>query len=58
MAENDITERIRLRAYQIWESEGRPQGQDCGHWLRAEAEIRDSLAPAERTKAPPRPKEG
>jgi hypothetical protein len=25
----------RLRAYQIWESEGRPEGQDLAHWYRA-----------------------
>ncbi len=25
----------RLRAYQIWEDEGRPQGQDLAHWYRA-----------------------
>jgi hypothetical protein len=26
------------RAYQIWESEGRPHGRDVQHWLQAEAE--------------------
>ncbi|MBO9195443.1 DUF3175 domain-containing protein [Rhizobium sp. 16-449-1b] len=25
----------RLRAYQIWENEGRPQGQDLAHWYKA-----------------------
>ena len=25
----------RLRAYQIWEDEGRPEGQDLAHWYRA-----------------------
>jgi hypothetical protein len=30
---------IRERAYAIWEQEGRPDGQDLDHWLRAEAEI-------------------
>jgi hypothetical protein len=33
-------ERIRERAYQIWEIEGRPDGRDREHWLRAEAECR------------------
>lgn len=30
---------IRARAYVIWEREGRPDGKDVDHWLRAEAEI-------------------
>jgi hypothetical protein len=25
----------RLRAYQIWESEGRPEGQEVAHWYQA-----------------------
>lgn len=28
-------ERIRLRAYQIWLSEGRPHGRDQAHWQMA-----------------------
>ena len=35
-------ERIRLRAYEIWESEGRG-GDPMEHWLRAEREMRPSL---------------
>lgn len=31
-------ERIRERAYFIWESRGRPHGQDLDHWLLAEME--------------------
>ncbi len=27
------------RAYAIWEREGRPDGKDLDHWLRAEAEV-------------------
>lgn len=30
---------IQERAYQIWEEEGRPEGREQEHWLRAEAEI-------------------
>ena len=30
---------VRERAYAIWEQEGRPDGKDLDHWLRAEAEI-------------------
>jgi hypothetical protein len=32
-------QRIRDRAYAIWEAEGYPDGKDLEHWLRAEAEI-------------------
>ncbi|KAA0582051.1 DUF2934 domain-containing protein [Azospirillum sp. B21] len=30
---------IQERAYQIWEEEGRPEGREQEHWLRAEAEV-------------------
>jgi Protein of unknown function (DUF2934) len=41
-------QRIRERAYLIWESEGRPYGQDAKYWRRAEIEIEQerSLADA------------
>ncbi len=32
-------ERVRERAYEIWEREGRPADKSVEHWLRAEAEI-------------------
>ena len=32
-------QRIRERAYQIWEEAGRPEGKAVEHWLQAEAEI-------------------
>jgi hypothetical protein len=31
--------RVRERAYDLWESSGRPDGKDAEHWLQAEAEI-------------------
>lgn len=37
LAGGDIA-RIRERAYYIWESRGRPHGQDLEHWLMAELE--------------------
>lgn len=37
MASNE--ERIRQRAYEIWEQEGRPDGEDMRHWLLAFQEI-------------------
>lgn len=30
---------ISRRAYEIWESEGRPEGCDLRHWLQAEQEL-------------------
>jgi hypothetical protein len=30
---------ISLRAYEIWEAEGKPHGKDFDHWLKAEAEL-------------------
>jgi Protein of unknown function (DUF2934) len=35
----DREERIRERAHQIWEREGRPVGKDSEHWERACREI-------------------
>ncbi|HEX3604869.1 MAG TPA: DUF2934 domain-containing protein [Candidatus Dormibacteraeota bacterium] len=34
-----IEERIRARAYAIWEEEGRPPGRDVEHWIRAVLEL-------------------
>jgi hypothetical protein len=36
-----MEEAIRQRAYEIWEQEGRPEGRDLTHWLRARTEILD-----------------
>ena len=33
--EPEIEERIRARAYAIWEKEGKPDGKHVEHWLRA-----------------------
>lgn len=44
MIEPDLTGAIRRRAHDIWESEGRPEGRDRIHWIRAEAEFREKLA--------------
>lgn len=52
---------IRQRAYEIWQAEGEPQGDELSHWLRAQAEIsrakpagsrgRRNAAPRRRTGA-------
>lgn len=39
--DQDHQERIRQRAHEIWESEGRPEGRDSDHWSQAEQELRD-----------------
>jgi hypothetical protein len=36
----EIEARIRERAYQIWEEEGRPEGRDFDHWMRAVESVR------------------
>lgn len=43
---------IEVRAYQIWEREGRPQGREHVHWLMAEAEILDSAKKSNGTAGP------
>jgi hypothetical protein len=50
---DDHDERIRQRAHEIWEEEGRPEGREYSHWLRARAEIQDTAsdAPAEAGRA-------
>lgn len=50
---DDHDERIRQRAHKIWEEEGRPEGREYSHWLRARAEIHDEDgdAPAEAERA-------
>ena len=37
--DHDRMQRIRQRAYQIWDEQGRPNGHDVEHWLQAEAEL-------------------
>jgi hypothetical protein len=35
----DRQELIRQRAYEMWEKEGKPYGEDLKHWLRASEEM-------------------
>lgn len=37
--EEEQVERIRRRAHEIWEEEGRPEGYCEEHWRRAEQDI-------------------
>lgn len=43
MAKDDLHARVQLRAYELWEAEGRPTGREVEHWLRAEAEVRGQI---------------
>lgn len=38
--EGKLGQMIRDRAYYIWESKGKPKGQDLSIWVQAEKEIR------------------
>ena len=39
MMDADLHQRIRSRAYSLWEQEGWPDGRADEHWFRAEAEV-------------------
>jgi hypothetical protein len=36
---DEVRRKIEVRAYLIWEADGRPHGREKEHWQRAEAEI-------------------
>jgi hypothetical protein len=44
-----VQERIQRRAYELWETEGRPEGREQAHWHQAELEI--TRARSQRTGA-------
>ena len=41
---NNVEELVRRRAYEIYETSGRPEGRAEEHWLQAEAELRGQTA--------------
>lgn len=43
-AKGSLQERIKQRAYELWEADGRPHGRDAEHWARAERELRQGGA--------------
>lgn len=43
---------VGLRAYRIWEAEGKPHGKDFDHWLKAEAELMSEVKPAHKRATP------
>jgi DUF2934 family protein len=50
--EQDLSARIRERAYEIWTASGYRDGEAEQHWLAAEREILSALQPAAVAKAP------
>jgi hypothetical protein len=52
-------DRVRKRAYELWEKEGQPHGKDQAHWYKAEQEIKGGHgrgveeAIAEKSATPP-----
>ena len=38
----DREDRIKQRAYELWQREGSPDGRTLGHWLQAEREVQQS----------------
>ena len=47
----DIEERIRRRAYEIYEQRGRIDGLDLEDWLQAEAKVMGAIQPRKRKAA-------
>ena len=50
--DQDLSERIRERAYEIWIASGHRDGEADQHWLVAEQEILSSRRSAAVTEAP------
>jgi hypothetical protein len=56
--EQDSHDKLRARAYAIWEAEGRPSGREQEHWDQARREILSSpVTEAPTPKATRSPKE-
>ena len=49
-----LQERIRMRAYSLWEQAGRPDGTALAHWLEAEREAEATALPANPASTPKR----
>jgi Protein of unknown function (DUF2934) len=54
MGRTPSREEIEKRAYEIYEERGRENGHAEEHWLAAEQELAEQLAPAEPTAPPSR----
>ncbi|APG93150.1 DUF2934 domain-containing protein [Sinorhizobium americanum] len=56
--ENSREDRIRERAYEIWEREGRKHGDHERHWEEAEAELRKEESGIESSRRSSDPSDG
>jgi hypothetical protein len=54
----DRMERIRLRAHEIWEREGRPEGREREHWDQAVQEVEAESSEDQRDPVVPDPAVG
>jgi hypothetical protein len=42
MTAPDVGEKIKQRAHELWEAEGRPEGRELEFWLQAEGELSEA----------------
>lgn len=47
MDDNDSEDRVRVRAYELWEQDGRPDGRADEYWHRAAALVANEQAPGQ-----------
>ena len=52
MADETREERIRIRAHELWEKEGKPEGADLRFWEQAMGEIDEEDQRNDRSKQP------
>jgi len=50
--EHPHAQRIRERAYLIWEKDGKPDGHALAHWARARAEVEAEVAAEQAGESP------
>lgn len=51
-----MEDEIKRRAYELWEADGRPDGQDQTYWFKAIAERVDAAAKAIKPPRKPAPR--
>ena len=51
--DDELTQKIRHRAAEIWQAKGQPEGRDEEFWLQAEQEIRGEQETYDKLKADP-----
>lgn len=52
MARKSKLEKIRDKAYALWENQGRPEGRHEDHWREAEAAVKKELTKGSATDKP------